>query len=130
MKNLDEYDIIKVPYWKLHTMVDIDDDKMYEEVCESVSRIGILYPLVVRKITPRIWRRERAYHNPGMVAHPDHIPLDKEILMIQCGNNRYRAGLEEGVQHFDCIIVDNWREAVDICSKQRKVTKAWRDITQ
>ena len=130
MKNLDEYDIIKVPYWKLHIMCPVDDEKMLREVEESVNKVGILYPLVVRKITPRVWRRERLFHNPGMVEAPDHIPLDKEILMIQCGNNRYRAGLDAGVKQFDCIIVDSWREAVDICSKQRKVTKSWRDVTQ
>lgn len=130
MEKVGEYDIVKVPYWKLHLMCPVDDERMLKEVIESVNRIGILYPLIVRRITPKMWARERKFHNPGMVEAPDHLPDDKEILMIQCGNNRYRAGLEAGVKEFDCIIVDGWRESVELCNRQRKETKAWRTITQ
>jgi len=116
--------ISTVPYWKLVPMVGVENQHTYERVLDSVGSKGILYPLIVVKISKDAWEYEKATSNPDMLDPPDYLDNTK-IYRIQCGNNRYRAGLELGFDTFPCIVLDNLQEAKEMCCKQRKGDKEW-----
>ena len=114
--------VIKMPYWELVPMVDIEQPTVYNRVLESVKEKGILYPLVVVKISREAWLYEKASRNPDILDPPDYLDI---CYRIQCGNNRYRAGLELGITEFDCILLEDLQAAKEMCSKQRKGDKEW-----
>ena len=114
--------ITKIPYWELIPMVDIEQQAVYDRVLASVKEKGILYPLIVVKISKEAWEYEKATRNPDILDPPDYLD---SCYRIQCGNNRYRAGLELGYETFDCILLDNLAEAKEMCCEQRKGDKTW-----
>jgi len=103
-------------------MVDIEHQHNYKRVLESVSYKGILYPLIVVDMSIEAWEYDKAHNNPDINDPPDHL---KRCLRIQCGNNRYCAGLELGVKEFDCLVFKSVREATEACVAQRKGDKSW-----
>lgn len=114
--------VMQVPYWKLVPMVGIEQPEVYQRVLDSVESKGILHPLIIVRISKAAWEYEKATSNPDMLDPPDY--LDK-YYRIQCGNNRYRAGLELGYDSFPCIVLDNLQKAKETCCTQRKGDKTW-----
>jgi len=111
-----------MPYWNLVPMVGIEQPDVYQRVLSSVKEKGILYPLIVVKISREAWLYEKASQNPDILDPPDHLDV---YYRIQCGNNRYRAGLELGFDTFQCIVLDDLKGAKEMCRKQRSGDKEW-----
>jgi len=118
-----------MPYWKLLPMVGVEQPKVLERVVDSMKEKGILYPLIVVKISKDAWEYEKATSNPDILDPPDHLADHlggkQKYYRIQCGNNRYRAGLELGYDTFPCVVLDNLQQAKEMCCKQRKGDKTW-----
>ena len=106
----------KIPYWKLVPMVGIEQPKVLERVQESMVKKGMLYPLIVVKISREAWLEEKRTINPDILDPPDYID---SCYRIQCGNNRYRAGLDLGYDTFDCIVYEDLAKAKELCQLQR-----------
>ena len=123
MEKVDNKDIIKIPYWALHQMVDDENPDAYAEIYASINKLGILYPLIVVNTTVGAWKMYKKHHNPDILDPPDAFTDTDSVLRIQGGNQRYRAGLDLGVKDFDCIVVNSTIEAEQLVTRQRKETK-------
>lgn len=97
------------------------DERFKVDVANSIAAEGMIHPLVVYSTTAKEWRG--GYWSDTQAFHqcPEHLKDSEEVLLIMCGNNRYRA-LTEVLGHNTVYvhIVYSLQEASRLCKEQRE----------
>ena len=111
-----------LPLSMLDPINKVQEPHFYEFVKESMEGHGLYHPLVIHPISLADWNEELK-----MDKFQTPPPQDGNLLRyrVQCGCNRYFALIEMGYDAVECIVVEDLKEAQDLCHVMR-IDKRWQ----
>jgi hypothetical protein len=110
---------------KLFPLTKVWEPTLFSFVKDSLDKYGLYNPLVVRKITVEEWEKELEL---DVTMLPPPKDKGDNLLMIQCGCNRFFALKELGYSSVECYIVEDKKQAQELCHVLR-VDRTWKKNT-
>jgi len=114
-------DTVILPLDMLDPIDKVQEPAFYEFVRKSIKNHGLYHPLVIHPITVEDWKKEMELNKGILTPPPRSVNLR---YRIQCGNNRYYALQQMGYDAVECAVIDNLKDARDLCWRLR-CDKRW-----